>query len=61
MVNNYLSDSAFSVVRCNDLSSKPTVGVEVPQGNLLWPILFIIYVSGMPLILKEHNMAMFES
>ena len=52
-VESYLSNRFQKTSISNTLSSPLPVSVGVPQGSILGPLLFIIYVNEMPNIVKH--------
>ena len=57
--NDYLADRIQSVRIGSVLSSPLCVKYGVPQGSILGPILFLIYVNDMPESLKDYCLVQF--
>ena len=55
LFRSYLSGRT-QMVRCNDkISSEKTVNIGVPQGSILGPLLYIIYVNDIERALEKSN------
>ena len=55
---SYLCDRIFLVETENKLSDFGKISFGVPQGSILWPLLFLIYVNDMPQAV-ESNLLLF--
>ena len=56
---NYLSDRVQSVKLDSVVSSSKQVNYGVPQGSILGPILFIIYINNMSQTLNEYTLVQY--
>lgn len=54
LLENYLTNRTFKIRSQNQTSTSKRILAGIPQGSILGPILYIIYVSDFP-IQKHHN------
>ena len=57
--NSYLSGRTQKTVCGNTISPKAKVSIGVPQGSILGPLFFLIYINGIESTLKSSKMTMF--
>ena len=53
-VSNFIKDSKYSIKIRNNYSTSYTIEYSVPQGSILSPILFSIYLIPLQRIMKRY-------
>ena len=49
-ITNYLKDRKQFVIIAGQVSSQKTINIGVPQGSILGPVLFLVYINDLPRI-----------
>ena len=56
---SHLSGRVQQTMSVNALSPPAKIAIEVPQGSILWPLLFLVYINGIQFELQHSKMTMF--
>ena len=57
--HSFLSGRVQQIMSVNVLSPPAKITMEVPQGSILWPLLFLVYINGIQFELQHSKMTMF--
>ena len=58
-MKNYLTKRAQAVCVGDQLSSPISVLSGIPQGSILGPVLFFLYINGLPSCIQFSNIVMY--